>query len=118
MAASRTRELLSTYAAQGRNGHWAWYVDQLGGPKLGGGYVGFVRGALPSFTNVNNAAIVRDTLMAFMKPEEWSDVVGTNLGGFFNVTRPCLRPMLRERAGWGSQRDRLTRASGHPPFRG
>ena len=48
VTASRTRELLSTYAAQSGNAHWAWYVDRLGGPKLGGGYIGFVRGALPA----------------------------------------------------------------------
>ncbi len=48
---------------------------------------------------VNNASIIRDGLMVFMKPEEWSDVVTTNLGGFYNVTRPCLKPMIRERRG-------------------
>ncbi|MCA8961760.1 MAG: 3-oxoacyl-ACP reductase FabG [Planctomycetes bacterium] len=48
---------------------------------------------------VNNAGIVRDGLLAFMKPDEWSDVVRTNLDGLYNVTRPCLRPMLRARQG-------------------
>ncbi len=42
------RELMSTFAAQAKNGHWAWYVDRIGGMRLGGGYVGFVRGALPA----------------------------------------------------------------------
>jgi hypothetical protein len=44
---SSARELLSTCTAQANNGHGAWYVDRVGGMKLGGGYVGFVRGALP-----------------------------------------------------------------------
>ena len=39
--------LVSTFAAQAQNGHWQWYVEQLGGPKPAGGYVGFIRGALP-----------------------------------------------------------------------
>jgi hypothetical protein len=37
---------MTTFAAQGQNGHWAWYVAQLGGPREEKGYVGFVRGAL------------------------------------------------------------------------
>ncbi|NQU25280.1 MAG: DUF4962 domain-containing protein [Candidatus Nealsonbacteria bacterium] len=39
--------LASQLAAQSGNGHWQWYVEQMGGPKDAGGYVGFVRGALP-----------------------------------------------------------------------
>ena len=41
------RELLSVLAAQAQNGNWRWYVDQLGGPAESGGYIGFIRGALP-----------------------------------------------------------------------
>ncbi len=40
-------ELMSVFAAQANNGHWQWYVEQLGGPSAQDGYVGFVRGALP-----------------------------------------------------------------------
>jgi len=39
--------LMSQLAAQAANGHWQWYVDQMGGPNETTGYVGFVRGALP-----------------------------------------------------------------------
>lgn len=39
--------LMSDLAAQANNGHWQWYVEQLGGRREVGGYVGFVRGALP-----------------------------------------------------------------------
>lgn len=39
--------LVSQLAAQAGNGHWQWYVEQMGGPKSAGGYLGFVRGALP-----------------------------------------------------------------------
>jgi hypothetical protein len=38
---------MSQLAAQAGNGHWQWYVDQMGGPEETGGYVGFVRGTLP-----------------------------------------------------------------------
>ncbi|MBE0535181.1 MAG: DUF4962 domain-containing protein, partial [Phycisphaerae bacterium] len=31
------REIVSTFAAQAGNGHWQWYVDQIGGPMEAGG---------------------------------------------------------------------------------
>jgi len=39
--------LVSTFAAQAGNGHWQWYVEQLGGPRPADGYIGFIRGQLP-----------------------------------------------------------------------
>jgi hypothetical protein len=39
--------LVSTFAAQAQNGHWQWYVEQLGGPQQADGYIGFIRGQLP-----------------------------------------------------------------------
>jgi hypothetical protein len=39
--------LVSGLAAQAGNGYWQWYVEQLGGPTAVGGYIGFIRGALP-----------------------------------------------------------------------
>ncbi|MCC7507753.1 MAG: 3-oxoacyl-ACP reductase FabG [Planctomycetes bacterium] len=48
---------------------------------------------------VSNAGITRDGLMATMSAKEWNEVLNTNLGGFFHVSKACLRPMLRKRAG-------------------
>jgi len=45
--AERNAALMSVVAAQANNGHWQWYVEQLGGPVDTGGYIGFIRGALP-----------------------------------------------------------------------
>ncbi|MBN1803816.1 MAG: DUF4962 domain-containing protein [Sedimentisphaerales bacterium] len=39
--------LVSTFAAQAQNGHWQWYVEQLGGAQQADGYIGFIRGQLP-----------------------------------------------------------------------
>ncbi len=39
--------LMSVFAAQARNPYWQDYVERLGGPSSGGGYIGFIRGALP-----------------------------------------------------------------------
>lgn len=47
MAARQVVPLVSQLAAQSGNGHWEWYVQQMGGPTPTGGYVGFVRGTLP-----------------------------------------------------------------------
>ncbi len=48
---------------------------------------------------VNNAGITRDTTFHKMKAQQWDDVIRTNLGSVFNVTRPVIEGM-RERK-WG-----------------
>jgi len=48
---------------------------------------------------INNAGIRRDALLMWMKNEEWSDVISTNLGGFFYVTRLLIKNMLINKYG-------------------
>ncbi len=48
---------------------------------------------------VNNAGIVRDTLLLRMSDDDWDTVVETNLRSAFLCTRAALRPMIRQRAG-------------------
>jgi 3-oxoacyl-[acyl-carrier protein] reductase len=48
---------------------------------------------------VNNAGIRHDSLLVFMKPEQWADVIATNLTSFYNVTRPVAKQMALNR--WG-----------------
>ena len=48
---------------------------------------------------VNNAGITRDTTFHRMTADHWNDVISTNLGSVFNVTRPVIEGM-RERK-WG-----------------
>ncbi|PZX16614.1 3-oxoacyl-[acyl-carrier-protein] reductase [Palleronia aestuarii] len=48
---------------------------------------------------VNNAGITRDAPFHKMKPEQWNEVISTNLTGVFNMTHPCW-PGMRER-GFG-----------------
>ena len=39
---------------------------------------------------VNNAAITRDTLLLRMKPEDWDQVITTNLTAVFRLSKACL----------------------------
>jgi 3-oxoacyl-[acyl-carrier protein] reductase len=48
---------------------------------------------------VNNAGITRDNLLMRMKPEEWEDVLSTNLSGAFRMSKACLRGMMKARKG-------------------
>ena len=45
---------------------------------------------------VNNAGIVRDTLILRMKEEDWDAVIDTNLKGAWNFAKAALRVMLRQ----------------------
>jgi 3-oxoacyl-[acyl-carrier protein] reductase len=48
---------------------------------------------------VNNAGISRDALMMWMKHDEWSEVIDTNLNSFCVVTRLLLKGMLTRKRG-------------------
>jgi 3-oxoacyl-[acyl-carrier protein] reductase len=48
---------------------------------------------------VNNAGITRDNLLMRMKPEEWDDVISTNLSGVFRVSKAVLRGMMKAKRG-------------------
>ena len=48
---------------------------------------------------VNNAGITRDDLIMRLSPEDWRDVIDTNLGGAFFTCQALSRPMLKRRPG-------------------
>jgi 3-oxoacyl-[acyl-carrier protein] reductase len=48
---------------------------------------------------VNNAGVTADGLFLMMSRENWRKVVDTSLDGFFNVTRPVIEKMVRQRRG-------------------
>jgi len=48
---------------------------------------------------VNNAGITRDKLLALMTEKDWDDVLDTNLKGVFNLTKPVVGVMLRQKSG-------------------
>lgn len=46
---------------------------------------------------VLNAGIARDNVFPAMEENEWDDVLNTNLGGFYNVLKPVVMPMIEGR---------------------
>jgi len=48
---------------------------------------------------INNAGIRKDQLLMWMSNEEWNSVIGTNLGGFYFVTRLVIKGMLTRKYG-------------------
>jgi 3-oxoacyl-[acyl-carrier protein] reductase len=48
---------------------------------------------------VNNAGITADGLFVMMPRVDWDSVINTNLNGFYNVTRPVLERMIRQKRG-------------------
>lgn len=48
---------------------------------------------------VNNAGVTADGLFMLMGDDEWHSVINTTLNGFFNVTKPVLREMVRRKRG-------------------
>ncbi len=48
---------------------------------------------------VNNAGITADGLFAMMPHKDWHSVIDTSLSGFYNVTKPVLKQMMRKKRG-------------------
>ncbi len=48
---------------------------------------------------VNNAGISKDNLLLRMTPEQWDDVMTTNLKSVFNMTKQVIKPMMKARKG-------------------
>ncbi|NMC21776.1 MAG: 3-oxoacyl-ACP reductase FabG [Thermogutta sp.] len=48
---------------------------------------------------VNSAGIVRDGLLGTMTPEQWAEVIATNLTGTFNFCRAVAQQMISQRGG-------------------
>lgn len=48
---------------------------------------------------VNNAGITRDNLLLRMSEDQWDQVMDSNLKSVFNLTKNCIKPMMRNRGG-------------------
>ena len=48
---------------------------------------------------VNNAGISKDNLLLRLTPDQWDDVMNTNLKSVYNITKQVIRPMMKARSG-------------------
>jgi len=48
---------------------------------------------------INNAGIIKDKALALMAPEDWHDVINTNLDGTFNLTRAAIIGLIKQKSG-------------------
>ena len=48
---------------------------------------------------VNNAGVVRDTLLARMNDEQWEAVIDTDLTSLYQTCRACVRHLMKRRGG-------------------
>lgn len=48
---------------------------------------------------VNNAGISIDNLLLRLTPEQWMDVIQTNLTSVYNITKNVIRPMMKAKSG-------------------
>ena len=63
----------------------------------------FVNGVLKEFGTidicVNNAGISKDNLLLRLTPDQWDEVIQTNLNSVFNMTKQVIKPMMKARNG-------------------
>lgn len=48
---------------------------------------------------VNNAGITRDSLLLRMKDSDWDDIIATNLGSVYRLSKACIPAMMKARRG-------------------
>ena len=48
---------------------------------------------------INNAGITRDGLLMRMSEEQWDEVIEVNLKSVFNLTKACIKPMMKAKSG-------------------
>jgi len=48
---------------------------------------------------INNAGIIIDKALMLMTPDDWQQVIDTNLTGMFNASRACIVTFLKQKSG-------------------
>ena len=97
-SAEGASKLTAELASHGYNGHGA-VLDVGNSDSIDSLMTDLdAAGEMPTIL-VNNAAITRDTLLLRMKPEDWDQVITTNLTSVFRLSKACLRRMMKERRG-------------------
>jgi 3-oxoacyl-[acyl-carrier protein] reductase len=63
---------------------------------------------------VNNAGIIRDMLLATMKPDDWQAVIDTNLTSVYNFCQAVMRTMISQKYGRIVNMSSVSAESGSP----
>ena len=74
-------------------------VDVSDGPSVGAAIDAVKERHVAVYALVNNAGITRDGLLIRMKPEQWREVLATNLDGAYHCLRATAPLLVRQRAG-------------------
>lgn len=48
---------------------------------------------------INNAGITRDKTLLLMERKEWQEVIDTNLGGCYNMSKACIFTFMKQKSG-------------------
>jgi 3-oxoacyl-[acyl-carrier protein] reductase len=91
-------ELTTTFAANGLNGRGA-VLDVSSEASIDALLADLEATASMPSVLVNNAAITRDGLLLRMKPDDWNQVITTNLTAVYRLSKGVLRRMMKERRG-------------------
>ncbi len=78
------------HASVGNVGDWDSTVEAFARAKAEHGSIDIL---------VNNAGITRDRMFVKMTPDDWKQVIDTNLNSMFNVTKQVVGDMVEK--GWG-----------------
>ena len=95
---SGAAELTATFAANGLNGRGA-VLDVSSEASIDALLAELEASASMPSILVNNAAITRDGLLLRMKPDDWNQVIQTNLSAVYRLSKGVLRRMMKERRG-------------------
>ena len=92
------RDLVNTIEAQGGRARLVQF-DVTDTAAIEGSLVPRLADDGPLDVLVNNAGVGSDGYLMMLPEDEWERVLAVNLGGFFRVTRACLKGMVAARSG-------------------
>jgi 3-oxoacyl-[acyl-carrier protein] reductase len=107
-------DAISAYLQQAGNGGCGMVLDVSDNDSVGA----FIKQAADQFGApdilINNAGITRDSLLMAMKDDQWQDVINTNLGSIYRMSKAVVRGMMKKRAGRIISISSVVGASGNP----